>query len=138
MRICVLTHVEESRMSLQSSRADPRAPTARIFVPQEALESWVAEGRAQLLGETLLLEGVGFSLTGAVHFVSEVAGGGDEPALVGKVKTLSQLAELGGEHCAASVVLGDNAYEVVEGFVAQPEQPGTVPHARLIQLFSVS
>ncbi len=125
-------------MSLHSSRADPRASTARIFVPQEALETWVAEGRAQLLGETLLLEGIGFALTGAVHFVSEVAGGGDEPALVGKVKTLSQLTELGGEHCAASVVLGDNAYEVVEGFVAQPEKPDSVSQTRILQLFSVS
>jgi hypothetical protein len=27
---------------------------------------------------------------------------------------------LGGEHCAGSVILGDNAYEVVEGFLGLP------------------
>jgi hypothetical protein len=113
---------------------------ARVFVPQEALETWVADGRAHVMGETLFVEGVGFELAGAVHFVNEVAGGGDDLALVGKVKTLEQLTELGGEHCAASVVLGDNAYEVVEGFLAQPETAGAenLSHERILQLFSAS
>lgn len=114
---------------------------ARVFVPQEALETWVAEGRAHVMGETLFVEGVGFELAGAVHILSEVAGGGDEPQLVGKVKTLEQLLTLGGEHCAASVVLGDNAYEVVEGFLARPESAkGGEPltHARVLQLLAAS
>jgi hypothetical protein len=93
---------------------------ARVFVPQEALESWVAEGRAQLNGETLVLEEVAFQLASAVRFIAEVAGGGDAQDLVGKVKTLAQVGELGGEHVTASVVLGDNAYEVIDGFLAQP------------------
>jgi hypothetical protein len=93
---------------------------ARVFVPQEALESWVAEGRAQLDGEVLVLEEVSFQLASAVRFIAEVAGGGDSPELVGKVKTLAQVVELGGEHVTASVVLGDNAYEVIDGFLAHP------------------
>jgi hypothetical protein len=120
--------VEESRMS-----------RARVFVPQEALESWVADGRVHVMGETLFVEGVPFSLSGAVRFVSEVAGGGDSLDLVGRVKTLEQLAQLGGEHCADSVVLGDDAYEVVEGFLAEPDQvPGAEPvsHGRVVALFA--
>ena len=32
----------------------------------------------------------------------------------------SLVAELEGEHCADSVIIGDNAYEVVEGFLGEP------------------
>jgi len=127
--IGVLTYSrEESRMSL-----------ARVFVPQEALESWVAEGRAQLQGETLLLEEVPFQLASAVRFIAEVAGGGDAEELVGRVKTLAQVSELGGEHVTASVVLGDNAYEVIDGFLAQLAS-GTeqLTNDRVIKLFPKS
>ena len=112
---------------------------ARVFLPQEALEGWMAEGRAQVVGETLLLDGQAFRLETAARFVGEVAGGGDEPDLVGRVKSLEQIEKLGGEHVAASVVLGDNAYEVVDGFLASPEfagdaEPGT--NERLLKLFA--
>lgn len=111
---------------------------ARVFFPQEALESWLAEGRGQVLGETLILDGVSFALTGAVRFTSEVAGGGDEASLVGKVKSLAQLEELGGEHVAGSVVLGDNAYEVLDGFLAvlEKQTQAALPTVdKLIKLF---
>ena len=87
---------------------------ARVFFTQEALETWMAEGRAHVVGETLFLEGQAFQLETAVHVRGEVAGGGDEQKLIGRVKSLAQISELGGEHCADSVVLGDIAYEVVE------------------------
>jgi hypothetical protein len=112
---------------------------ARVFVPQEALESWVAEGRAQLMGENLVLEGVAFQLAGAVRFTAEVAGGGDSEDLVGRVKTLVQIEELGGEHVSASVVLGDNAYEVIDGFLAEPEaieSQRAISNERLLKLFA--
>jgi hypothetical protein len=112
---------------------------ARVFVPQETLESWVAEGRAQLMGETLLLDGVAFQLASAVHFVAEVAGGGDGHELVGRVKTLAQVGEIGGEHVPASVVLGDNAYEVVDGFLAAPEardRAAPLSNERVLKLFA--
>lgn len=112
---------------------------ARVFVPQEALESWVAEGRAQLMGETLVLEEVSFQLASAVRFIAEVAGGGDAQELVGKVKTLTQVGELGGEHVTASVVLGDNAYEVIDGFLAQPAPgPDKLSSERVLKLFPKS
>jgi hypothetical protein len=112
---------------------------ARVFFPQEALEVWMADGRAHVVDETLFLDGQAFRLETALRFMNEVAGGGDELRLVGRVQTLDQVANEGGEHCAASVVLGDNAYEVVEGFLAAPELPEPAPagtHTRLIQLFA--
>lgn len=111
---------------------------SRVFFPQEALEAWMADSRAHVVGETLFLDGQAFTLETAVRFMDEVAGGGDATRLIGRVQTLDQVAALGGEHCADSVVLGDNAYQVVEGFLAGPElggpaAPGT--HERLIKLF---
>jgi hypothetical protein len=49
-----------------------------------------------------------------------VAGGGDDAAgLVARVKTLVQVRELGGEAMADSVVMGEVAYEVEPGFLAE-------------------
>jgi hypothetical protein len=113
-------------------------PTSRVFVPQEALEAWLSSGRVHMVGETLFLDGQAFALESAVRFVSEVAGGGDEPNLLGRVKSLPQLESLGGEHVSGSVVLGDNAYEVVDGFLASVEA-GNAPsraHDQLIKLFA--
>jgi hypothetical protein len=94
----------------------------RLFVSQETLDKWLSEGRVEVQGETMTVqpEGHAFVLKSAVHFVNEVAGGGDAAGLVGRIKALDQITELGGEHCADSVVLDDNAYEVVEGFVGEP------------------
>lgn len=112
--------------------------SARVFVPQEALEAWLSSGRVHMVGENLFVGGQAFRLESAVRFVNEVAGGGDEPQLLGRVKTLEQIASLGGEHCAASVVLGDNAYEVIEGFVARAEPNGAQPstHDQLVKLLA--
>jgi hypothetical protein len=112
-------------------------PLARVFIPQEALESWLSAGRVHMVGETLFVDGQPFALESALRFTAEVAGGPDEHSLVGHVKTMDQLAQLGGEHISASVVLGDNAYEVIEGFVAraEPNPSRPVTHEQLIQLF---
>ncbi len=113
--------------------------TARVFLPQDTLEVWLADGRGHVVGETLFLEGRAFDLEGAVRFVNEVAGGGDAQNLVGRVKSLGQIEQLGGEQCADSVVLGDNAYEVVEGFLASPSPNQKSPaasHDELIRLFA--
>ncbi len=94
----------------------------RVFLPQEMLDVWLSEDRVEVDGDVMTLkpEGQRFRLKTALRFLEELAGGGDEAALVGKVKDLEQLAGLGGEHCADSVILGDNAYQVVEGFVGEP------------------
>lgn len=94
----------------------------RVFFPQLALDEWLEEGRLELEGDTLTLlpEGKRYRLTSALRFLAEVAEGTDPHDLIGRVKNLEQLSELEGEHCADSVVIGDNAYDVVEGFLAEP------------------
>lgn len=90
----------------------------RLFVPQHMLDHWLSEGRVEVEGDVMITkpEGQRFTLTTALLFKAEVTGTPDAHGLLGKVKDLEQVASLGGEHCADSVILGDNAYEVVEGF----------------------
>ncbi len=97
----------------------------RVFLSQETLDHWLQEERVSVEGEVMTLnpEGQSFRLITALHFVAEVADGGDEHELVGTVHDLSEIEALGGEHCAGSVILGDNAYDVVEGFVGDPLTP---------------
>lgn len=90
----------------------------RLFVPQQMLDHWLSEGRVEVEGEVMITrpEEQRFGLTTALLFKSEVSGSPDAHDLVGKVKDLEQIAAIGAEHYADSVILGDNAYQVVEGF----------------------
>jgi hypothetical protein len=90
----------------------------RLFVPQHILDHWLSEERVEVEGDVMLVkpEGQRFTLSSAVLFKSEVSGTGDANDLLGKVKDLDQLTEIGAEHYADSVILGENAYQVVEGF----------------------
>lgn len=102
----------------------------RAFMAQETLDVWLADERVSLDGEVLKLltqpQGPAFLLTTAVYFQAEVTTGEDPQGLCGKVKTLAQVLELGGEHAPGSVVVGDNAYEVRDGFLGEflPDHPG--------------
>ena len=93
----------------------------RVFFPQEALDDWLDEGRVQLVGDELTTtpEGRRLRVESALRFVAEVGGGADPLGLVGKVKTLEQVQALSGEHCADSVIIGDCAYQVIEGFLGE-------------------
>lgn len=93
----------------------------RVFFAQRALDEWLDQGRITLSGDELSISGTGeqFRLEGALHFVADVADTGDPHGLTGKVKTLRDVQVMQGEHCADSVVLGDSAYEVVEGFLGE-------------------
>jgi hypothetical protein len=115
-------------------------PTNRAFFPQEAVDLWLAEGRVSLDGQVLgmLPDGPAFVLTSAVLFRREVAAGDDAPGLCGKVKTLAAVEALSGEHASGTVVLGDHAYDVVDGFVAELLPAGAgVPAATLLPLAAV-
>jgi hypothetical protein len=102
------------------------------FMAQETLDVWLAEERVSLDGEVLKLlpDGPAFLLTTAVYFQAEVSTGEDPNNVVGRAKAHAEVKELGGEHAPGSVVMGDNAYEVRDGFLGEllldhPEQPGT-------------
>lgn len=108
----------------------------RVFFSQEALDLWLGDGRVELTGEDLLLKEPGrhYRIIEAVHVLREVTGTPDPHELLGKVKSRGFLAELGAELLEGSMILGDNAYDVVQGFVGAPlssfaEHRKTTPRA---------
>jgi hypothetical protein len=90
----------------------------KLFIPQTVLYRWVDTGKVTFDNQilTLLAEKKAYTVTPAVRFVKLIAGD-DAAGLLTKVRTLSKLRELGAEHLSDSVILGDNAYEVQEGFI---------------------
>ena len=95
-----------------------------LFVSQALLDAWASQGRIDLDGGSIaLLSGQGrgrrYALEPAVRFLRVAGGGDDALGLVARVKTLAQVREIGGETMADSVVVGDVAYEVEPGFLAE-------------------
>jgi len=90
-----------------------------LFVPQNVLDKWSDKGRVELKGHvlTLVREKKSFQLTTAVRFVKMEAGE-DLKGLLQKVKTLDALKQMGAEHYRESVILGESAYQVQQGFLA--------------------
>ena len=101
---------------------DPPMRKNRVFFPQEALDHWLSENKVELAGNELLIksEERRYRIIEAVRVLSEVSGGEDAHEIVGKVKSVNFLLELGAELLGDSMVIGDNAYEVVPGFVGSP------------------
>ena len=95
---------------------------SRLFVSQSVLDRWLSEGVAELSGDTLhvLPERHAFDLTTGVLFETEVTGAGDALGLLGKVKDVDQIAEMAGDYSQGTVIVGDLAYEVTDGFVGVP------------------
>ena len=90
-----------------------------LFVPQSVLDRWSEQGKVQVDGHvlTILGENKAFSLTSAVRFIKMEAGD-DVSSLLQKVKTTDALKQMGAEHYMESVILGDSAYQVQQGFLA--------------------
>ena len=94
----------------------------RVFFPQDALDEWIAGDRIELKGDELLIKGENrrFKIIEAIRVLREVTGASDIYEVVGKVKTRAFLGELGAEVLESSMIIGDNAYDVVQGFVGAP------------------
>ncbi len=94
----------------------------RVFFPQTSLDVWLADGAIALTGTelTLVSEARRFKLAEAAQIVREVTGSPDPHELIGRVKSTHYLQELGAELMEGSMILGDNAYDVVPGFLASP------------------
>ncbi len=94
----------------------------RVFFPQEALDEWVADDRVDFAGDELTIkaESRRYRMIEAVRVIREVTDGKDPNELVGKVKSRNFMTELGAEIMEGSMILGDNAYDVVPGFVGAP------------------
>jgi hypothetical protein len=98
----------------------------KLFLPQTTLEEWTGNDKADLQEHALVVTGetVQYPIEPAVHITSLVSGP-DEHGLLKKVKTDAQLAQLGAERLADSVVAGETAYDVESGYVVQvPDPPG--------------
>lgn len=106
----------------------------RLFVSQELLDQWAGQGKIELSENRLkiLAENREFQLHAGARFLS-LAAGSDASRLVGKVKSEEQLAELGAELYMSSVLLGEDAYDVQPGFIAdvtdEPASPRASPSA---------
>lgn len=90
-----------------------------LFVPQSVLDRWSEQGRISVDGTilTILGENRSFVLASAVRFM-KMEEGEDAAGLLHKVKTTDALKAMGAEHYRESVLLGETAYEVQEGFLA--------------------
>ncbi len=95
----------------------------RIFLPQLVLNRWLATGLVELVAGRLTMreEALSYRVVEAVRVVAEVTGAADPNQLIGKIKPLAHVRELGAELLGDSMVLGDNAYDVVFGWVAMPD-----------------
>lgn len=94
----------------------------RVFFPQAALDEWLSDNHVDLKNDELLLksEARRYRIIEAVRILREVTGSDDPNELVGRVKSCAFLNELGAEILESSMIIGDNAYDVVPGFVGAP------------------
>ncbi len=94
---------------------------ARLFISQQRIDRWMEEGKVKIEGEIMVLPALGksFRLKQAVHFTKIVSDDGDMRGLLGRVKTQSQLDEMGAESYVTSVIIGETAYECEPGFVGE-------------------
>jgi len=97
-----------------------------LFVSQAILDTWASQGKIDFAGNVMTTvagrsAGRSYRLEPAVRFL-QVAGADSDPnGLLRKVKSEAQLREAGAEVMGSSVILGDVAYEVEPGFLAEAE-----------------
>lgn len=104
----------------------------KLFLPQKTLEEWALADKADVAeGKLLIKEGNStHPVSSAVHF-NKLVSGEDTNGLLGRVKTTAQLTALNAEHFADSCIVGEAAYEVVEGFITEVQvAPPARPDAK--------
>ena len=97
----------------------------RVFFSQASVDQWGIDGKIDLIdGELILLaEGRRYKVEEAGRIVTEVTGANDDRKIIGKVKPKRALDEIGAELLETSMILGDNAYDVVPGWSGTPSCP---------------
>lgn len=95
-----------------------------LFVSQSMLDTWAGQGKIDFVGNVMTLlagegQGRSYALEPAVRFMKLLGADADPNGLLHKVKSLTQLRELGAEPVDDSCILGDIAYEVQPGFLAE-------------------
>jgi hypothetical protein len=94
----------------------------RVFFPQACLDQWGVEGKIELTPTELVVLGEGrrYTITEVVRVVTEVTGANDPHGLIGKVRLKADLETMGAEILENSMIIGDNAYDVVPGWAGSP------------------
>lgn len=94
----------------------------RVFFPQPVLDQCLVDGSIEISGNemTILAEARRYRVAEAVHVMREVSGAADQNDLLGKVKSKLFLEELGAEILEGSMIIGENAYDVVQGWLGAP------------------
>lgn len=94
----------------------------RLFFPQEALDRWLLSRVADLSGDKLWLREPArrFRLVEGVRVINEVSGAEDPYDVCGTVRTVGFLLELGAELLGDSMIISENAYQIVPGWLATP------------------
>ena len=97
----------------------------RVFFPQLLLDQWGIDGKIDLTGSELILlaDGRRYKIVEAVRVMTEVTGANDVHQIVGKTKPKSALDEIGAEILENSMIIGDNAYDVIPGWMGTPTTP---------------
>jgi hypothetical protein len=92
-----------------------------LFIAQQTLATWMDQEKISFDGHlmTIRADGRKFKLVEAVRFIKVDGGESDMNNLLGKVKTNEQLECLGAERYRDSVIFGDLAYQVQEGFIGE-------------------
>jgi hypothetical protein len=94
-----------------------------LFVSQAMLDAFAAQGRIELSGNVMTVvagdgQGRRYALEPAARFLTVADGASDPHALLHRVKSMAQLRALGAEPLGTSCVLGDVAYDVQPGYLA--------------------
>ena len=103
------------------------------------MDLWTSGGKVTLEDDLMTVAAADESLRRSFHLETAVrfltlSGGEDEASLVGKVKSVSELAKVGAEHFGTSVILRETAYECEEGFIGTPTDARRASGSGLLHL----
>ena len=96
------------------------------FVSQGQIDEWVGHGNADLNGDTvsLRLDRQYFAqMSPALYFTRIVSSPEDGRKLVGKALPIEKVSGMGVEVMQGSAIVGDDAYDVEEGFILNEVVP---------------
>jgi len=98
-----------------------------IFISQEQMEKFISEGVADITNENIVLRlertYVG-EIKDAYYFLRNVVDPQDKRGLVGKVLLKDEVKALSADIMQNSIIIGDDAYDVEEGFLISEQGLG--------------
>jgi hypothetical protein len=94
----------------------------QLFISQQRIDAWDRVGSITMEDDVLCLlpDRHQLRLTPAIAVKKVVSGDSDPLDLCGRVKTSTEVAALGGEQYMESLLVGEVAYDVQPGFLAEP------------------